>query len=45
MSDILTKRAAIQEKYASLRAKLPALPEVLRDFQVYSMKTLLVVVQ
>ena len=45
MSDILTKRAAILEKYASLRSKHPALPEVLRDFQVYSMMTLLVVVQ
>ena len=41
MSDILTKRAAILEKYASLRAKHPALPEVLRDFQVYFMMTLL----
>ena len=45
MSKILTKRAAILEKYASLRAQHPALPEVLKDFQVCSMMTLLVVVR
>ena len=45
MSEIFIKRAAVLEKYASLRAKHPALPEVLRDFQVCSMMTLPVVVQ
>ena len=42
MNEILTKRAAIVEKYAGLREKHPALPEVLRDFQVCSMMSLLV---
>ena len=45
MNEILTKRAAIVEKYAGLREKHPALPEVLRDFQVCSMMSLLVVVK
>ena len=40
MSEILTKRAAILEKYASLRAQHPALLEVLRDFHVCPMMTL-----
>jgi hypothetical protein len=45
MDDILMKRADVIEKYAALREQHPALPEVLRDFQVCSTMSLLVAVQ
>ena len=35
MDEILRKRAQVLEQYARLKAEYPALPEVLRDFQVY----------
>ena len=35
MGKILKKKASVLEQYARLRAGYTALPEVLRDFQVY----------
>ena len=35
MDEFLRKRAYVLEQYARLRAEYTALPEVLRDFQVY----------
>ena len=45
MDDIMTKRADVFERYAALREQYPALPEVLREFQVCSMMSVLVAVQ
>ena len=45
MDDILMKRADVIEKYAALREQHPALPEVLREFQVCLMMSVLVAVQ
>ena len=45
MDDIMTKRADVFERYAALREQHPALPEVLREFQVCSMMSVLVAVQ
>ena len=41
MDDILSKRADVLEKYSVLREQHPALPEVLREFQVCSMMSVI----
>ena len=37
----MTKRADVFERYAALREQHPALPEVLREFQVCSMMSVI----